>query len=174
MNYKITGYRVGEQIFEGNRSALFHGYDEKKRRPVILKFLKKDHPAPGEITRFKREYKTLSSLDVNGVIKTYGLEESGNTFILILEDFSGKSLRTILNNNERELGLMEFLDISVKTSQILGEIHKHSMIHKDINPKNILYDETTKELKIINFNRASILTGEAPGIANPNVLEGTL
>lgn len=174
MNDKFLAYRVGEKINQGTLSVLNHGYDNERSRPVILKFLKNDHPAPEEIIAFRREYKILSSLDINGVPAAYALEQSDNTFAIILEGFQGKPLRTILEKKERKLALRDFLTISIKISEILGEIHKHSIIHKDINPKNILFNETTKEVKVINFNRAVVLAGDNAGTVSSGILEGTL
>ncbi|HEY9302029.1 MAG TPA: AAA family ATPase, partial [Phormidium sp.] len=54
------------------------------------------------------------------------------------------------------------------------QIHKANIIHKDINPSNIVYNPQTKQLKIIDFGISTQLTRETPILKNPNVLEGTL
>ncbi|WP_210407198.1 AAA family ATPase, partial [Hydrocoleum sp. CS-953] len=56
----------------------------------------------------------------------------------------------------------------------LGQIHAENIIHKDINPANIIYNPKTKQLKIIDFGISTRLTRENPILKNPNVLEGTL
>lgn len=173
MSENVTVYKVGEILNEGTLSVLYHGYDNEKNRPVILKFLKNDHPTPEEITAFKKEYKILSSVDIAGVPTPYALEKFDSTFIMVLKGFQGKPLKTILEKQEKKLALQDFLTIGIKISEILGNIHKHFIIHRDINPKNILYNEATKEVKIINFNRAAALAGDNPGTANPDILEGT-
>lgn len=170
----MPGYKIKGKIYEGNRFTFFRGYDEEKDCAVILKVLKKVYPTPEEIAYLKREYEVLRSLSIPGVIKPHGFEKLGSHYAIILEDFPGVALRAILDDRKRKINLRKSLDIGIKIAEILGEIHKQSIIHKDINPKNILYDETTKEVKIINFNRASILARENPGDPGTSTLEGTL
>ncbi|MBE9562757.1 MAG: AAA family ATPase, partial [Proteobacteria bacterium] len=57
---------------------------------------------------------------------------------------------------------------------ILGNVHTANIIHKDINPSNIIINPKTKELKIIDFGIASRLPRENPTLKNPEHLEGTL
>lgn len=174
MTDKISAYRVEEKIYEDGRSVFYRCFDEGKKQSVILKSLKKDYPTSMESAYFKREYEILRSLDTAGVIKTLGYGIWGKKHIIILKDFKGDSLRTILDNKDKRLSLKESLYIGIKIAAALGEIHKHSIIHKDINPKNIFYSESTKEIKIVDFSRVSTLARENVDASNPNVLEGAL
>lgn len=171
---RISCYRITEKIYEGSRSIIYRGYDEKNQRPVNIKRLNKDFPTPGEIAYLKQEYRILCKLDVPGVIKAYGFEKWDNSFMIILEGSNGVPLSTHVKTKEKKTDLIEFLSIAIKITEILGEIHKQSIIHKDINPKNILYNKQTREVKIIDFGIASVLARENPEAVNPNVLEGTL
>ncbi len=58
--------------------------------------------------------------------------------------------------------------------EILGEIHANNIIHKDINPANILFHPETGEIKIIDFGISTVFSRETPTLKNPNVLEGTI
>ena len=64
--------------------------------------------------------------------------------------------------------------VAIPITSILGEIHAANIIHKDINPSNIVFNPATEQLKIIDFGISTILTRENPALKNPNVLEGTL
>src|ERR687886_2629399 len=75
---------------------------------------------------------------------------------------------------QRSFTLEEFLEIAIASTEILGQIHRANIIHKDINPSNIVYNPQTKQLKIIDFGISTQLTRETPSLKNPNVLEGTL
>ena len=119
----------------------------------------------------------MRSLNLEGTIKVYGLEETSNNCILILEDFGGISLKQWLNNGEdslRVLPLKEFLTIAIQITKILGKVHAANIIHKDINPANILINLTTGKIKLIDFGISSAFSREVPMLKNPNVLEGTL
>jgi len=54
---------------------------------------------------------------------------------LVLEDFSALPLKEILN--EKMLTVSEILQIIVSFAKLLGELHRHDIIHKDIQPENI-------------------------------------
>jgi hypothetical protein len=51
--------------------------------------LKLDYPSPGELTRYRQEYKITRSLNVEGVIKAYSQQDYQRTLVIILEDFGG-------------------------------------------------------------------------------------
>lgn len=59
-------------------------------------------------------------------------------------------------------------------TDILGRIHQQQIMHKDINPTNIVWNPETHQVKIIDFGISTELSREQPEIRNPNVLEGTL
>jgi serine/threonine protein kinase len=56
----------------------------------------------------------------------------------------------------------------------LGNIHSSNVIHKDINPSNIVLNRATGTVKIIDFGIATRFARTNPSFKNPNVLEGTL
>ena len=59
-------------------------------------------------------------------------------------------------------------------ARILGEIHAAHVIHKDLNPSNILYNPASDTLKIIDFGISTLLPRENPIFESPHALEGTL
>ncbi len=166
------GYQILAQIYESSKSVVYRGIREGDNKAVILKFLKEDYPTPEEILRCKQEYKITHRLNIEGVVRAYGLEKYKNTLVIIFEDFGGESLKILMNNNA--FALKEFLFLAIKISEILREIHSSHIIHKDINPSNIVFNPYTKQLKLIDFGLSNILSREKPTIKNPNILEGTL
>ncbi|MEM1167557.1 MAG: diguanylate cyclase [Cyanobacteria bacterium P01_H01_bin.35] len=165
----LPGYLVLDRIHESMNSEVYRAIREEDAQRVILKVLKADYPTLSQLTRYKQEYELTRYLNLEGVIKAYSLEQYQ---IIILEDFGGESLNIIQNSYQFDLA--NFLDIALKITTILGQIHAKNIIHKDINPANIVYNPKTKELKIIDFGISTRLTRENPILKNPNVLEGTL
>ena len=105
-------------------------------------------------------------------INAYGIEKYQNTLVIILEDFGGESLKQLMA--ERSLTVKEFLPLAIQMADSLGNIHAANIIHKDINPANIVWNHTTNQFKIIDFGIASRLPRENPTLKNPEQLEGTL
>ncbi|MEG3886890.1 serine/threonine-protein kinase, partial [Microcoleus sp. herbarium19] len=175
---KLDGYQILTQIYESNNSNIYRGIRQHNNQPVILKFLKEEYPTASELTRYKQEYEITRNLNLDGVIKAYELKPSQQTWAIVLEDFGASSLKRLMNEckaaSTRAFTLQEFLSIAIKIAEILGSIHAANIVHKDINPANIILNPETWQLKIIDFGISTVLTRENPTLKNPNVLEGTL
>jgi PAS domain S-box-containing protein len=176
----IPGYQAVEKLYESSRSLIYRAQRSTDHIPVILKVLRQEYPSPKAIARFQIEYEILHRLNLAGVITAYGLETYQQNHMIVLEDFGGQSLQTYWLNSLAEqpsqplFNLEEFLILAIQLTKILGEIHQQNIIHKDINPSNIVLNTATGQVKIIDFGLATILSRENPTFRNPNVLEGTL
>lgn len=168
----MKGYRISAKIFESSHSLVFRGVRVEDEHPVIIKVLNKEFPTPKEIAEIKREFKITAELGLDGVIQAHGLEKYQNSSGLIVEDFGGESLAKQLLG--RKMNLEEFLPVAISTAESLAEIHDQNVIHKDINPGNIVWNPTTSQVKIIDFGIATLLSREALSTKNPNAIEGTL
>jgi len=162
------------QIYESNNSIVYRARRESDGEPVIIKLLKQEYPSPEEVICYKQEYEIAHSLNINGVVKAYNLEKYLNRWLIIFEDFGGESLNQLRKNQKVSPNLEDFLKLAIKIAETLAEIHGHNLIHKDINPSNIVFNPETGELKIIDFGIATILSRETPTLKHPNILEGTL
>ncbi|NES64594.1 MAG: AAA family ATPase, partial [Okeania sp. SIO2D1] len=119
------------------------------------------------------EYHLSSQLESPGIIKVYSLEQWHRSYIIILENFGAISIKQWLQEHQK-FSLKEFLFLAIAITESLGQIHAQNIIHKDINPANVVFNPETKQLKIIDFGIATQLSRENPTLKNPNVLEGTL
>ncbi|WP_013320763.1 AAA family ATPase [Gloeothece verrucosa] len=168
----IINYDLTEKIYESANSLVYRGILKHNNRPVILKILKEDYPSPSELTRYKQEYKITCSLNADNIIKAYDLQRYKNSLVMFLEDFGGQSLKLLMS--KVPFSLEEFLIIGIKIVEALAVIHAANIIHKDINPANIVYNQETGKLKIIDFGISTLLSSEIQTVSNINQLEGTL
>lgn len=181
MRTAVSGYHVIEGLYESSNSLVQRAHREGDNQPVILKILKQTRPSPEKIAWFKREYQIIRRLNpptpstraaLPGVIQAYSLENDQHRWAMILEDFGGESLTRLgLAGN---FTLVDFLTLAIKLADIVGQVHQKYIMHKDINPANIVYNPTSKQVKLIDFGIATILSRETTTLRNPNVLEGTL
>ncbi|WP_299412505.1 ATP-binding sensor histidine kinase [Acaryochloris sp. IP29b_bin.148] len=167
----IADCQLLEHLYESANSLVYRGQQTSPSRSVILKVLKQDYPSAAELTRYRQEYEITHSLDVDGVIQVLGLEPYQHTLAIVLEDIGGHSLQAYWS---KALPVAEFLPVAIRVVEILGQIHDHNIIHKDINPSNIVVNPKTGQLKIIDFGISTQLSRENPTLKNPRVLEGTL
>ncbi|AFY81872.1 AAA family ATPase [Oscillatoria acuminata] len=168
----IPGITVQTQIYESANSLVYRGIRESDHQRIILKILKENYPTPYELARYRTEYQITQSLNVPGVVKVYDLQTYQNTLVMFLEDFGAESLKHWIN--QRPFSLEEFFAIAIAATEALGQIHAANLIHKDINPSNILFNPTTGQIKIIDFGISTQLTRENTTLQSPNGLEGTL
>ncbi|MCP4403749.1 MAG: serine/threonine protein kinase, partial [bacterium] len=168
----LTDYQIHGPIYESPSSFVYRGQRERDGQAVILKELKEDYPTPEERLRYRQEYELTHSLSLDGVITAYDLETYQHTLVIVFEDFGGQSLQLFLQDHS--LSLKDVLTIAIQIANSLAQIHAANIIHKDLNPSNIVLNATTGQLKLIDFGIATQLLRENPTIKHPNVLEGTL
>ncbi|MGC9503878.1 trifunctional serine/threonine-protein kinase/ATP-binding protein/sensor histidine kinase [Baaleninema sp.] len=165
-------YEIVDRIYESPHSLVSRGVRRHDRQPVVLKQLKQDFPTARELLRYKQEYEITRSLCLSGVVRAYDLIPYKNTLIIVFEDIGAVSLKTFLETHHLSLKLR--LEIGLKIVNSLAEVHREKIVHKDINPANIIYNRETGQLKIIDFGISSRATIENPALASPEGLEGTL
>lgn len=71
----LSGIAIQSKIYESSASLVYRGIREQDGRAIVVKVLKPDHPAPQELTRYRQEYEITRSLNLAGVIKTYGQQD---------------------------------------------------------------------------------------------------
>ena len=167
-----TNYQIIAKVYESDNSLIYRAILKPDNRSIILKTLKENYPTPSQLTHYRQEYEILRSLDVDNIIKAYDLQRYENSLIMLLEDFGGESLKFLLSQSQ--LNLENFLSIAIKTTESLAVIHNANIIHKDINPANIVYHSQTGQLKIIDFGISTRLSQEFLTVLLPHQLEGTL
>lgn len=168
----LPGYEVAEKIYESSKTLVYRGIRSNDQKPVVIKALKTKYPTPREIAVFRKQYSLANNLGILGIVRPYSLETYDNQWALILEDFGALSLRDYCKTHSLDLSTV--LSIAIQTTEILGELHRNRIVHKDIKPANLLLNPTTRQIKITDFSIASILPKETQTLISPNGLEGTL
>ncbi len=164
--------QVKDKVYESRRTEIYRGLRISDNQPLIFKTLKNRYPTDEEIAYLKKEYDILAGIDFPGAPRIFALEKYGNCPVILMEDFGGKSLAECLEN--KPLQLDELLDIAAQVTDILGKIHAHGIIHKDINPTNIVWNPENHRLTIIDFGISSKLSRENLTLKTPDQLAGTL
>lgn len=168
----IVGFNLIEVLDEGGNTVIYRAFEEAEHRSVVIKTLKSQHPTIEELTRLKHEFKILHSLDIDGVTKPLALKNYQNGLALILTDFKGESLAKFLANRPCQLDF--FLQVAIQLATTLAQLHQNNIIHKDINPHNIIINSITGQVRIIDFSIASCLSRESQTHHSSSLLEGTL
>lgn len=173
--FDCPGFLLRRLLYESPQTLVYRALRESEGRPqpIILKLLKSDYPTPEQLRCYEHEYQITQSLNSPGVIQVYGLHPYRNTVFLTFEDIGGQSLAQSLKTSP--LRLEEFFTVAIAITTALGDIHRAGVIHKDLNPNNIIYDPNTGQLKIIDFGLAAHWQQGVPSAtAHSPTIEGTL
>lgn len=175
----LFSYQITESLYESTSSLVCRGLRQTDGKAVVLKYLRAEHPSLETIARFQREFERICKLHralgsatlANGIIEAYALETFEHRWVMVLEDFGGESLARLQCAGRLNVG--DFLKLALAVTEILAKLHRQQVIHKDINPSNIVFNPTSGEVKLIDFGIASELAYEHPTFQNTQGLEGT-
>lgn len=172
----LAGITIQDKIYESANSLVYRGIRDDGSS-IVVKLLKQDYPSARELTRYRQEYAITRSLNLEGVIKAYSQQDYRRTLVILLEDFGGESLEHWMRQHPETfcpMPLTPFLKLAIDLTNILGKIHAAKIIHKDINPGNIVLNPDTGVAKIIDFGIATQFNRTNPTFKSPHGLEGTL
>src|ERR1041384_4721193 len=120
--------------------------------------------------RLRRRIQRNPGLRIQGGLGSLRLLPPYRSFVLGHEGFWGRSLASLLR--KVKLNLDGFFHVALQLAETLGDLHQRRIIHKDVNPTNVIVNPATLEAKLTDFGIASLLRKERT-TAN-GVLEGTL
>jgi predicted ATPase/signal transduction histidine kinase len=169
---ELEGYEPLEVLGESGTAVLLRARPEGDGASVVIKLLKSEHPTPEEVARIHREYRIARDLDLDGVVHPRGVQRFKHRVGLILEDFGGTSLRSTIGPTG--MPTETFLHLAIPLARTLGQLHDADVIHKDLNPSNIVVDEALTTVKITDFGIATRLPRLHREAKTPDRLEGTL
>lgn len=105
--------------------------------------------------RLKREYRIAKELNHENIYRVRHFREEGPTSVLWMERVQGKSLHE-LGKNVR-FTLDDVYSLLKQLAQALDYNAKRNIVHRDLSPSNIIYDEQTKRFVLIDFGMAKKL-----------------
>ncbi len=168
----MNGFKVDSIIYEAPNSHVYKGIRENDGVAVAIKVLNEESPSTDKIAKFKYEYQLLDSLKGQGTVIAYGFLPYRNGHAIIMSYFESQTLRQLLANSNKPL--IEKIKIAINIIDALGVLHKNKIIHKDINPDNILINNDTCEVKIIDFGVSCTLAREEMNTTSMDAIEGAL
>ncbi|MFK7826037.1 MAG: AAA family ATPase [Oligoflexales bacterium] len=139
-------------------------------QPLVLKVLNYSHPSPSAIARFKYEYEIAKKFSSQYVVKAFDMVEIVHSFGFFMEH----GPPCLASQFKEPLQLKDFLELAIGCVEALDHVHQQQIVHKDINPSNVLWDPVQKIAKIIDFGISSQLSHEKIENKNTHALEGSL
>lgn len=99
----------------------------------------------------------MRSLDHENIIKLQEVYESSGSVYLVMELAKGRSLQTILEDPSfsTEYSDEKIINILSPVLNALSYLASKGIMHRDLKPDNIMVDEETGALKIMDFGLAT-------------------
>src|ERR1700680_404418 len=171
---ELPGYVLESSLREGGEFTVQRGRRRSDSCPVLVVALAAEQPSPQSLRRLEHEFSLAADLDAAWATRPLALTHHEGRTLLILEDPGGVPLDRILAQREGQpIELTRFLRIALSVARALGEVHRHGLIHKDLQPANILVDDADT-VRLTGFGIASRLPRERQAPLTPEVIAGTL
>ena len=182
INKRISRYEIRERIGVGGMARVYKGWDANLDRIVAIKILH-EHLAEDSSfkERFEREAKLIASLNHPNVVQVYDfsvLDEGGQMIsYMVMPYIPGKTLKEILEEaSERgeRVPQERVRDILLDIASALQYAHSRGMVHRDVKPANILFDEhgraVLSDFGIARLVESANLTQEGATVGTPTYI----
>ena len=142
---KLAQYSLVELIQDSGTTCIYMGERTTDGAQVTVKLCKAEYPSARDVLRLRHEYgilKELGEQGLQGIPRAYALENHGAGLALVMERLPGRPLHQVMQSGA--LGLSRVLHIGSAIAAILEALHRQLIIHKDIKPPNILFEESSE------------------------------
>jgi serine/threonine protein kinase len=170
---KFSRYEIREELGQGGMATVYRAYDPLFEREVALKILKQELLANSQIReRFERETKIIAKLEHAAIVPVYDVGRDQEQLFFVMRYMSGGSLSDRIQN--RPMTFTEVAHIIQRVAAALDYAHHKGVIHRDLKPGNILFDEYNNpyisDFGIAKLSQASIKLTNSGIIGTPTYM----
>jgi hypothetical protein len=155
---KLGRYKVLSVLGQGGMGVVWRGHDETLRRDVALKILNRRRRAKSgaclNTELFMQEARAVAKLQHPHVVAIYEVAQADGQVFLALELMEGGTLKEYVDRNGA-IAPRELFSMMVGPSRALALAHKRGIIHRDIKPGNLMFDDHG-HLKLMDFGLADV------------------
>lgn len=166
-------YCVSSTLGAGGMATVYLATDTRLGRSVVVKM---PHTAlaaqPDFLARFQREIASLTKIEHPHVVKVHDTGSFGGLPYAVLQHLSGGSLRDRLDKAGGKLEPAAVLPWLLQVAEALDHIHGKGMVHRDVKPGNILYDDAGNVV-LADFGIAKAMGHLDTGITTTGVTPGS-
>jgi serine/threonine-protein kinase len=167
-------YELLEELGRGGMAIVYRARDKHLEREIAIKILPFSLAFDAEfVERFTREARTAAGLEHPNIIQIYRVGKSGRVIYFVMKLLRGGSLSRVLAERKK-LQPSEIRKLLHDVGSALGYAHKRGIVHRDIKPDNIMFDEfgqcVVTDFGIAKAGSGSKLTGTGMSIGTPHYM----
>jgi serine/threonine-protein kinase len=132
-------YRLLRELGRGGMATVYLAVDEKHHRQVALKVLRPDLAARVGPERFLREIEITASLNHPHILPLLDSGAENGTLYYVMPYVPGGSLRLLVRTGPIPLDVAT--RIATQVAAALDHAHVRGVVHRDVKPENILFNE---------------------------------
>jgi tetratricopeptide (TPR) repeat protein/predicted Ser/Thr protein kinase len=152
-------YEVLSLLGEGGMGAVYKARDVELGRTVALKVIRPDLARNRAILdRFKQELILATQVTHRNVVRIYDLGEAEGIKFITMEYVEGVDLGGVIHERTK-LPPKEAVEIVEQVCRALRAAHNVGVIHRDLKPQNIMREEGTGRILVMDFGLAKTLEG---------------
>jgi Tol biopolymer transport system component/tRNA A-37 threonylcarbamoyl transferase component Bud32 len=152
-------YALERRIGAGGMAEVYLAHDVRHNRKVAIKVMHRELAMRVGVDRFLREIETTAKLQHPHILPLFDSGRVEGTVFYVMPYVEGESLRARLKR-ETQLPVADAIRITVEIASGLSYAHRHGVIHRDIKPDNVLFQDG--QAVVADF-----------GIALPHLAEST-
>jgi serine/threonine protein kinase len=170
---RFSRYEIREELGAGGMASVYRAYDPLFEREVALKILKPELLSNQQIReRFERETKIIAKLEHAAIVPVYDVGRDNEQLFFVMRYMAGGSLSERIQ--DKSTPLSEIANITHRVAAALDYAHNKGVIHRDLKPGNILFDEYNNayisDFGIAKFANASIKLTSSGIIGTPTYM----
>src|SRR5574341_197731 len=167
-------YEIVKELGRGGMAIVYRAKEKQLDREVAVKVLPFSLAFDAEfVERFQREARTAARLEHPNIIPIYRVGRSGRCIYFVMKFLRGTSLSDVIAE-KGALPVHELKKMLKETAGALGYAHKNGIVHRDIKPDNIMFDESghavVTDFGIAKAGTGTRLTGTGMAIGTPHYM----
>src|SRR5512141_3251989 len=154
-------YEIVGLLGIGGMGEVYLAEDSQLGRKVAIKLLNEKYENnESNVHRFIQEAKAASALNHPNILTIYEIGRTDHAHYIVSEFIDGRTLRHKMESGPLELS--GILDISLQIAGALAAAHAAGIVHRDINPENIVIRHDGY-VKILDFGLAKLIAKPVTG-----------
>jgi predicted Ser/Thr protein kinase len=136
----IGRYEIKKELGRGGMATVYHAFDTSFNREVAIKILPREFlHNPQFLDRFQREVKTIAQLEHPAIVPVYDVGEHEGIPYFVMRYMPGGSLSDMIKKGR--FSPEDTARIVERLASALSYAHRKGVIHRDLKPDNILFNE---------------------------------